>query len=63
MLKSLVAQVQEYALENYTVDAWDIIVETYTEAELAEAIADADTLEQAIQILTPLMAVWMEQRI
>ena len=62
MFKSLVAQVQEYALENYTVDAWDVIVETYTDEELAELLADANTLDEAIQILTPLMSVWMEQQ-
>tara|TARA_Y100000296_G_C5040834_1_gene189776 strand:+ start:280 stop:495 length:216 start_codon:yes stop_codon:yes gene_type:complete len=62
MFKSLVAQVQEYALENYTVDAWDVIVETYTDEELAELLADANTLDEAIQILTPLMSVWLEQQ-
>jgi hypothetical protein len=46
--EELVKAVRDYAIAHYEQDGWDYIVETYTDAELAEEIGQAHTVKGAI---------------
>ena len=46
--EALVKAVKEHAMAHYHQDGWDYIVETYTDAELAEEIGNARTVKGAI---------------
>ena len=41
--------VKRHAIDNYDTDGWDYLVECYDNAEIAEAIGDAKTLDEAIK--------------
>ena len=58
----LVAAVQAYALAHYNEGGWDVVYETYEDAELAEAIGGATTLQGALAKLRPLVAIWADQQ-
>ena len=60
--KVLVAAVQAYALAHYNEGGWDVVYETYEDAELAEAIGGATTLQGALAKLRPLVAIWADQQ-
>jgi hypothetical protein len=45
---SLVAAVRRHALDHYERDGWDILTECWSDAEIASAIGDAATVEDAI---------------
>ena len=58
----MLQDIENYALENFTVEAWDILVDAYFDREeLNEIIQKTDTLEQAIDVLVPLLDSWMEK--
>ena len=46
--KEMVTAVREYADENYFVDGWDYIVETFSNEEILECIGTATTIAEAI---------------
>jgi hypothetical protein len=46
--QSLIAHVRAYALDNYNVDGWDYIVESYSDDEIAKLIGDTDSPTVAI---------------
>ena len=43
-------------------EGWDVVVETYTDSELAEATEDCSTLEEAIAWMEDLVDIWDDQR-
>lgn len=45
----VVAAVKAHAVANYDQDGWDFIVETYTDAELAEALKGCKTAKAGIR--------------
>ena len=45
----MIAHVKTFALNHYDTNGWDLIVETYSDEEIAEAIGDARTWLQAIR--------------
>lgn len=45
---SLIPAVRQYALDHYNQDGWDYLVECWEDSDIADAIAGATTLEQAI---------------
>lgn len=55
-------QVKQHALAHYEDGGWDVVVECYTDAELAEAIAGATTLKGALAKLQPLVEVWADRQ-
>jgi hypothetical protein len=59
---ALIAAVKAHANDQYT-QGWDVVVETMTDAELAEQIttAAARTTADAIAALTPLVQGWLER--
>lgn len=59
---SLVEQVKAYALARYETGGWDVIVECYSDDELAEAIDGAKTLRGALRKLSPLVSVWADRQ-
>lgn len=61
---TLLSKVRGYALGHYDCGGWDVIVECWSDAELAEAITPAETIEQALYN-TPLAAcvdVWADRQ-
>lgn len=62
MATTVLEQVKAYALEHYTDGGWDVIVETFEDDELAEAIGRATTLKGALRKLRPLVEVWNDRQ-
>lgn len=62
MTAVLLAQVKQYALDHYTDGGWDVIVECFTDEELAEAIGGATTLKGALRKLRPPVSVWADRQ-
>jgi len=60
--KVVVAAVQAYALAHYNEGGWDVVYETYEDAELAEAIGGATTLRGALAKLRGPVSVWAERQ-
>lgn len=54
-MPSLVKQIKEHALEHYNDGGWDYIVESYSDAEIAEIIKGSFNLEEAIKKITPIV--------
>jgi hypothetical protein len=49
MNNELIAAVKQHAVEHYEQDGWDIVVECYSDAELADIIKRARTAAGAIR--------------
>ena len=49
MMKDLVAAVRAHGIENYYNDGWDIVTESYDDAQIAKAIGTARTAATAIK--------------
>jgi hypothetical protein len=45
---TLTQAVKRHAIANYNTDGWDIVVECYSDDELATLIGDAQTIADAI---------------
>lgn len=58
----LIAAVKAHALANYESGGWDMIVECYEDAELAEEIGDATTEAEAIARVGRTAGLYDEQR-
>ena len=61
-MTSLLNQVKSYATQHYAEDAWDIIIECYTDNELAALIGRASTLEGALRKCRAVIAPIAEER-
>jgi len=61
-MTTLLNQVKSHATRHYAEDAWDIIVECYTDNELAALIGRASTLEGALRKCRAVIAPIAEQR-
>jgi hypothetical protein len=58
----LVGIVKAYASEHYDAGGWDVIVECWDDAQLADAIGYASTPAGAIDKLRPVVSVWADQQ-
>ena len=58
---ALIAEVRAYAVEHYNDGGWDVIVETFSDDELAAAIGGARTLGGALRKLRPSVSVWADR--
>ena len=58
---ALIAEVRAYAVEHYDDGGWDVIVETFSDDELAAAIGGARTLGGALRKLRPSVSVWADR--
>lgn len=59
--RELIAAVRAHAEENYG-QGWDIVVECYDDAEIAEVIGRARTVKGAIAKFAPMIDVWGDRR-
>ena len=61
-MSTLIEQVKQYALDHYTDGGWDVIVECWSDAEIAVKIGSAATLEEALNEFRPLVEVWADRQ-
>lgn len=59
---SLVEGVKAHALAHYNDGGWDVIVEAWTDDDIAKAIGGARTLRGALRKLSPTVAVWADRQ-
>lgn len=59
--ETLVEAVKRHALANYTAGGWDVVVEAWTDGEIAEQIAGTRTAAEAIAKFEPLVSVWADR--
>lgn len=64
MDKILIERVKQHALDHYENGGWDVIVECWTDEELAQLLADynATTFEAALNALGPIVDVWADRQ-
>jgi len=48
-MKNLIEAVKSHAIENYAKDGWDILVECYSDDDIAELIGKKNTIDSAIK--------------
>ena len=58
----IVAAVRAHALENYETEGWDFVVECWTDADIAERIGEARTVEAAIAAVGRIAGLLDERR-
>ena len=58
----LVEAVKAYALAHYEDGGWDVVVETYTDAEIADRIGAARTVKSALHAFAPLVDAWSDRQ-
>lgn len=51
-MNDLVETVKAYALIHYARDGWDVLVECWSDADIAEAIGEAKTPNGAIRLVS-----------
>lgn len=61
---SLVQALKTHAMENYNAGGWDVVVECYTDREIAEILTEkhATTLDEAIAAFATVVDVWSERQ-
>lgn len=58
----LVKAVKEHAVANYEQGGWDVIVECWEDAQIADHIEGAASVEEAIAKFKDLIEVWSDQQ-
>ena len=61
-MESLIKAVREHARKNYNSGGWDYVLESFDDADLIEAIGDAQTIEAAIAKVGRIVALHNEKR-
>lgn len=61
-LKALAQQVRAHAVASYEKGGWDVIVECWSDNQIAEAIVGAKTLAGAIRKLSSVVSIFREQQ-
>ena len=61
-VRNLIKAVREHAVANYNTGAWDIIVEAYTDPELAETVKTCRTAAGAIRKVAGIVELYRERR-
>jgi hypothetical protein len=61
-VKELVEAVKDHAEQHYDEGGWDVIVECYDDAEIAEVIKGVRTVKGALARFAPLVSVWDERQ-
>jgi hypothetical protein len=60
--QELINAVRDHALDNYTVDGWDYLVECWADGDILECLDGAETVEQAIANVREALAPLAEMR-
>jgi len=61
-IDELVAWVKAYALEHYEDGGWDVVVEAYEDAEIADVLGQVNTTKGALKKFAPLIDVWSDRQ-
>lgn len=61
-VRNLIKAVREHAVANYNTGAWDIIVEAYSDSELAETVGKCRTAAGAIAKVAKVVELFTERR-
>jgi hypothetical protein len=56
----LVEEVKAHARAHYEEGGWDVLIECYSDAEIAAVFGSAQTLEDALLAFAPLIEAWVE---
>lgn len=62
MTQTLVDFIKAHALTNYEAGGWDVVVECFDDAEIADTIGDAKTEAQAIEAFAFMVDVWADRQ-
>ncbi len=60
--EQLVKAVKAHAIEHYNDGGWDVVVECWSDAEIAEQIGKATTVKGAIKKFGWLVDVWSDKQ-
>lgn len=60
--QALIDAVKAYALAHYDAGGWDVVVECFTDEEIAEQIGKARTLEGALKKFSDVVDVWADRQ-
>lgn len=58
----LVVAVKRHAVEHYEDGGWDVVVECWSDKEIAEHIRGAKTVAEAIKKFATVVSVWAERQ-
>ena len=63
-IEELSQAVKNHAVQHYSDGGWDVVVEAWTDSEIAQAIKEngAETPEAAIKAFEPLVSMWAERQ-
>jgi hypothetical protein len=59
---SMVEAVKAHALEHYEDGGWDVVVECWDDEQIAEQIAGATTVAEAVAAFAGVVSVWADQQ-
>lgn len=60
--EELIAEIKAHAREHYNDGGWDVIVECWDDAQIAETIGQASTVKGVIQKFRPLVGIWADRQ-
>lgn len=60
--QELIEQVKAYALEHYEDGGWDVVVECYDDAMIAEVIGKARTLKGALAKFKTVVSIYADRQ-
>lgn len=60
--QELVRAIKDHALVHYEDGGWDVVVECFDDAEIAETIGEAGTIAEALDAFAPLIDVWSDRQ-
>ncbi len=60
--QELVRAIKDHALVHYEDGGWDVVVECWDDAEIAETIGEAGTIAEALDAFAPLIDVWSDRQ-
>ncbi len=61
-MSNLVEYVKTYAEQHYEDGGWDVVVECYTDDEIADVLGPARTRCEALDAFAPLVGVWADRQ-
>jgi len=61
-MEQMIAAVRAHAIQQYTEGGWDYVVESWTDADIAEEIFDCQSVAEAIDIVGQTVQVLDDHR-
>jgi len=60
--QELLQAIKDHALVHSEDGGWDVVVECFDDAEIAETIGEAGTIAEALDAFAPLIDVWSDRQ-